>query len=208
MAEKVEGTFKCQKCGGEAELFIDETPEGGKVGRLVCKACGSEEEVSLEDMGDKRLEAVIIAVDAEREAFLFYRSAAEKSTSPRGRDMFEQLSRFEIAHYKTLIHLYLSLKREKKWIPYSGFGELKAENRIEGSPEGYTSKEDDVQALKLAIDKETQAAAFYRKMAEETDDPQGKEMFQNLAKEEEMHRQLLNDQYYALLNQGEWVWGD
>ena len=209
MVEKVEGVFKCQSCGGEAELFLEEASvEGGSVGTLVCKACGAREEVSLSDVQDEKLKAVKIAVDAEREAFLFYREAAEKSSSPRGKDMFKQLSDFEIGHYKALIHLFLSLKQEKRWIPYKGLGELKTSNRIEASREGYTSKEDDVQALRIAIEKEAKAADFYRKMAEETEDPEGKEMFTRLAKEEEMHRQLLNDQYYALLNQGEWVWGD
>ncbi len=209
MTEKAEGTFKCGACGGEVELFVEDSPDtGGKVGRLVCKDCGATEEVSLDDVQDARLKAVKIAVDAEREAFLFYREAAEKSTNPRGKDMFRQLSAFEVEHYKKMIHLYLSLKRENKWIPYTGAGELKPEHAIETPKGGYETKESDIEALKKAIEKEAKAAEFYREMAKETEDPQGREMFKTLVKEEEMHRQLLNDQYYSLLNQGEWVWGD
>ncbi|RTZ93655.1 MAG: hypothetical protein DSY91_01745 [Deltaproteobacteria bacterium] len=209
MEEKAEGTFKCPACGGEAELFIEETPEGPeKVGTLICKDCGAKEVVTLEDVKDERLEAVKIAVNAERDAFLFYRDAAEKSTNPRGKDMFQQLSAFEIEHYKKMIHLYLSLKNENKWIRYTGAGELKAQNRIEGSKGGYETKDDDIQALKTAIAKEGEAAEFYREMAEKTEDPMGKEMFLKLVEEEETHRRLLNDQYYALQNQGEWMWGD
>lgn len=194
--------------GGEAELFIDDTPKiGGKVGTFVCKTCGATEVVSLEDVQDERLNAVKIAVDAEREAFLFYQSAAEKSTNPRGKDMFRQLSEFEVEHYKKMIHLYLSLKRENKWIFYAGTGEPKARNRIEGSAKGYATN-DDIEALKAAIEKGSEAAEFYRGMAEKTDDPLGKEMFKKLVEEEETHRRLLNDQYFALQNQGEWMWGD
>ncbi len=209
MSEKVEGVFKCRVCGGEAELFVEDAPErNGSVGTLVCKECGAKETIAFEEGLDKRLEAIKIAIDAERDAFLFYRSAAEKSTDPRGKEMFTQLSEFEIGHYKRLIHLFLSLKNENKWIAYTGLGELRPQNRIEASTEGYTSKEDDIQALKMAIEKEGKAAEFYRKLARETEDPVGKEMFETLSKEEDMHRQLLNDQYYSLQNRGEWAWGD
>jgi len=209
MSDKAEGIFKCQSCGGEAELFIDKTPKDEeKVGTLVCKACGSREAVTLENIQDERLKAVKIAVEAERKAFLFYRSAAEKSTNSRGKDMFQQLSDFEIVHYKKMIHLYLSLKRENKWIAYTGAGELTAHHRIEASTTGVETKNDDIEALKMAIEKESQAAAFYRKMAEETKDPLGQKMFKKLTEEEEIHRRLLNDQFYSLQNQGEWVWGD
>lgn len=209
MSNKAEGIFKCQSCGGEAELFIDDTlSDEKKVGTLVCKACGSKEIVTLENAQDERLKAVNIAVEAERTAFLFYREAAGKTDNPRGRDMFEQLADFEMGHYKKMIHLYLSLKRENKWIPYTGAGELKARHHIEASAAGVETNKNDIEALKMAIEKESQAAEFYRKMAEETKDPLGQEMFKKLTEEEEIHRRLLNDQFYSLQNQGEWVWGD
>ncbi len=209
MAEIPEGRFTCPSCGGKAELFVDDAPTSdGKVGTLICQDCGAKTEITLKDARDERLEAVKIAVDAERDAFLFYRKAAEKSTNPRGKDMFQQLSEFEIEHYKKMIHLYLSLKDENKWIPYTGVGELMARNRIEGAKGRYETRDDDIRALKTAIAKEEEAASFYRKMAEKTEDPLGKEMFKKLVDEEETHRRLLNDQFYALQNQGEWVWGD
>jgi len=209
MAKKAEGIFKCQSCGGEAELFIEDTPgSDGKVGTLVCKTCGAKEAVNLEDVQDDHLKAVKIAVDAEREAFLFYREAAGKTDNPRGKDMFQQLADFEMGHYKKMIHLYLSLKRENKWIPYTGVGEPTPQNRIEASSAGYETKNNDIEALKMAIEKEKSAAEYYREQAAKTDDPLGKEMFMKLVEEEEVHRRLLNDQFYSLQNQGEWVWGD
>jgi len=209
MSDRAEGILKCQSCGGEAELFIeDASGSKKKVGTLVCKTCGFRESVTLEKAQDERLTAVKIAVEAEREAFLFYRSVSEKSSNPRGKDMFQQLAEFEMEHYKKMIHLYLSLKRENKWIPYTGVGELKAQHHIEVSTAGVETNKNDIEALKIAIEKETQAAAFYRKMAEETKDPLGQEMFKKLTEEEEIHRRLLNDQFYSLQNQGEWVWGD
>jgi hypothetical protein len=155
MAEKIEGSFKCQSCGGKAELFIDDdSPEGeGKAGKLVCTACGAVETVSLGDAQDERLKAVLVAVDA-------------------------------------------------------GVGELRPEKRIESTAGSYDTRDNDIQALKTAISKESEAADFYRQMVEKTNDPDGKKMFETLVKEEEMHRQLLNDQYYSLQNRGEWVWGD
>jgi rubrerythrin len=45
-------------------------------------------------------------------------------------------------------------------------------------------------------------------MADEAADPLGKEMFKKLAREEELHERILNDQYYSLNNNGVWTWGD
>ncbi len=61
----------------------------------------------------------------------------------------------------------------------------------------------------MAIDTETKAHERYRKMADETTDTMGKEMFLKLADEETLHRRILSDEFYQLINQGSvWIWGD
>jgi len=85
---------------------------------------------------------------------------------------------------------------------------VKPSRRIE-EPQGQKdTKEDDIAAITMAIKKEEEAGALYREMAEKTKDPTGREMFKKLVGEEEVHRRILNDQLYALSNQGIWLWGD
>jgi rubrerythrin len=62
--------------------------------------------------------------------------------------------------------------------------------------------------LKIAVQEEKKAEAFYRSMAELTSDARGKDMYKRLANEEALHEKVLNDQYYSLHNTGIWSWGD
>ena len=67
---------------------------------------------------------------------------------------------------------------------------------------------DALEALRIAIGAEEKAIGGYQALANQAADANGKEMFTRLAAEEEMHRKVLDDQYYALTNQGLWLWGD
>ncbi|MCR4437760.1 MAG: ferritin family protein [bacterium] len=61
----------------------------------------------------------------------------------------------------------------------------------------------------MVIEAETQAHERYRSLAAQTEDPQGKAMFEKLAEEEVLHRRILNDEFYYLSNRGGiWFWGD
>ena len=63
--------------------------------------------------------------------------------------------------------------------------------------------------LTIAIDAEETANKHYKKMAEQTSDTKGKEMFLKLADEELMHRRILSDEFYQISNKsGSWFWGD
>ena len=45
-------------------------------------------------------------------------------------------------------------------------------------------------------------------IAQQLDDPEGKEIFQNLAEDERRHHDLLEAQYYHMSNKGTIIWGE
>jgi rubrerythrin len=59
-------------------------------------------------------------------------------------------------------------------------------------------------ALKMAIRVEQNGYRFYRRAAEETDDPKGKQLFNSLAEDEEAHESILKSRLKALERDGEW----
>jgi rubrerythrin len=59
----------------------------------------------------------------------------------------------------------------------------------------YTSE---LSALRMAFLMEKDAVAFYSKAASETDDPDGKAMYEYLVGMEEEHQQILEEEYNAL----------
>jgi rubrerythrin len=203
--------YGCQVCGSEADLILEGFDSVGdvmKVGTLACRHCASKEDIVLSSEGDEIAKAVTLAVERERESYLFYRAAAENTSSDRGRDMFNQLADFELNHYKEMIHLSHSLQKRNRWISYPGHKEVKPSRRFEPLDGENKTKQDDIGALTMAIRKENEAQAFYEEMAVRTEDPAGKQMFNRLAGEEEVHRRILNDQLYSLSNKGLWVWGE
>ena len=157
------------------------------------------------------LNAIKAAMEAEMDAHNFYSRAAQKTKNPKGRDMFSQLADFERNHFHHLKALYDSLKGEEKWISYSGttFSEQgKKASRDLAIGEEVGPKADDFDALSIAIKEERKAQNYYQEMAQKTTDPLGSDMFKKLAREEELHQRVLNNQLYSLTNKGLWTWGD
>jgi rubrerythrin len=133
---------------------------------------------------------------------------AKKTKNPKGRDMFQQLSEFEMNHYQKLKDLFKSLQEKREWILYEGTALKKKtiSSKVE-KPKGQEQLTD-MDALKIAIREEKKAQSYYRSMVELTRDSRGKDMYKRLANEETLHEKVLNDQYYSLHNTGVWSWGD
>ena len=200
--------YACQHCGTEADMTV-----GGFEGvaevikrekKLFCKTCGKD--ISWTDRED--LKAIRVAIEAEKEASQAYSKAAKRTKNPKGRDMFQQLSEFEMNHYQKLTGLLKSLQEKGEWILYQGTSLKKRTILLKMEKPKGNEQLTDMDALKIAIREEKKALGYYRSMAELTRDPRGRDMYKRLADEESLHEKLLNDQYYSLHNTGLWSWGD
>ena len=204
----VKEVYACQHCGAEADMTVEGFESVADVikrdKKLLCKNCGKD--VPWTDRED--LKAIGVAIEAEKEAFQGYSKAAKRTKNPKGRDMFQQLSEFEMNHYQKLTGLLKSLQEKGEWILYGGTSLKKKSIPLKmEKPKGHEQLTD-MDALKIAIREEKKALAYYRSLAELTRDPRGKDMYRRLADEESLHEKLLNDQYYSLHNTGLWSWGD
>ena len=198
----------CQHCGADADLTIEGFEKVEDViqreKKIPCKTCGQ----GLPWTNREDIKAVKVAMEAERNAYQAYSKAAKKTLNPKGRDMFLQLSEFEMNHYQKLKDLLKSLQEEGEWILYEGTTLKKKVIPLKmGKPKGQEQLTD-MDALKIAVREEKRAEAYYRSMVELTKDPRGRDMYKRLASEEALHEKLLNDQYYSLHNTGSWSWGD
>jgi rubrerythrin len=201
-------TLTCQHCGAEADMTLEGFEAVADVikreKKLLCKSCGQE--VSWTKRED--IEAIKLAMEAEKEAYQTYSRAAKKTVDPKGRDMFQQLSEFEMNHYQKLKDLLKSLQEEGEWILYEGTSLKKKFIPLKMKKPKGQEQLTDMDALKIAIREEKKAQAYYRSLAELAKDPRGRDMYKRLANEEALHEKLLNDQYYSLQNTGLWSWGD
>jgi rubrerythrin len=150
------------------------------------------------------LDAIKIAMEAERKAAAFYADAAKK-TSSVGRGLLNQLAELEQHHYDILAELEESLRDQGAFIEYEG-----KELLVLTPSEAQTAEEPDKMSMMgvitLALDIEREARRRYETLAEKTSDPSGKAMFERLAKEEQKHYVILSDAYWSLNDHGVWVW--
>jgi rubrerythrin len=201
-------TLTCQHCGAEADMTLEGFESVAEViqreKKLLCKTCGKE--VPWTKRED--IEIIKVAMEAEMDAYQVYSKAAKKTTNPKGRDMFQQLSEFEMNHYQKLKDLLKSLREKGEWILYEGTSLKKKVISLKTQKPKGQEQLTDMDALKMAIREENKAQSYYRSMAELTRDPLGRDMYKRLANEEALHERLLNDEYYSLHNTGVWSWGD
>jgi rubrerythrin len=152
------------------------------------------------------LDAIQVAMAAEKKAAAFYADAARSAANPLGRQLFEDLADFERYHYDTLAELDGSLRDDGAYVPYAG-RELELPTPAEVEVEEVHAQRV-VDIISLALNAEREARERYTRLAEQTADPDGKAMFERLAAEEHVHYRILNDEYYHLNNHGKWVWAE
>ena len=149
------------------------------------------------------LDAIKIAMEAEKKAAAFYADAAQK-TETLGRELLERLAEFERHHYDILAKLEQSLRDQGTFIGYEG-----KELTFPAPSEVQTTAEPDKMSMMgiitTALEIETEAEKRYTALAGQTSDPDGKAMFEKLAEEEHKHHAILSDAYWSLSNHGTWV---
>ncbi|HDS31136.1 MAG TPA: hypothetical protein ENN67_08850 [Firmicutes bacterium] len=137
------------------------------------------------------------ALALERNAEIFYRRAAERTESETGRSMFQWLARFENSHQSRLMK-----KREELHKQGMIAGTLPIDTQLEISEADIRAeiREDisDVDVLRMAIENERRAIAYYeKKFTHAVDDSVG-EMFRSMVNDEERHIRILTDQLNSL----------
>jgi len=157
------------------------------------------------------IDAIKIAMEAEEKARQFYLSAKEKVSDADAQNLLTQLAAFEEHHYDKLLALYNSLREEKGFTVYMP-PKIALPAVSHGLEGGRTTEERNLESvaevLGAAIDAEKSARLRYEELAEATTDPNGRDMFRQLAEEEHTHYRILSDELYHVSNRGLWVWAE
>lgn len=142
------------------------------------------------------LDAIMRAVELEKETFDLYVKAEHKTFNPAGKRIFKWLAKTEEGHYMKLTELYNSLHESGRWVFYGGSGfELEAPGNDEQQV-GFDT--DDVAALKIARKIEERGMAYYEELIAKTTDPDGKAMLETLRNEEVEHLRVISEKLEEL----------
>jgi rubrerythrin len=175
------------------------------------------------------LTALHQAIELEIEGQRFYQQAAERTDNPQGAEMFRSLADDEVIHERILRRQFDALeegegtcpgRQVQGWMPVlsmveglpDGVGEATFDLTSSLFPEGEKMLEkavqpdaSDLDALLFALQIENQSFNLYYKLAQTTDDPNGKRMYEFLADAERGHFEWLMLNYEHLSTTGSWA---
>ena len=151
------------------------------------------------------------AMQAERDGFHHYSSAANKTDDPKAREVFEGLANDELLHHKALEEILLETMKK---------GSLPQADPLRGAPSisiddtspiftadfksRIKDKHFEMSAISIGMTLEQNSIDFYRKMEETVDVPEIKTFFSRLAAWEKTHLDALSQQM-SFLKEDYWT---
>jgi rubrerythrin len=145
--------------------------------------------------------ALTAGIQSEVASYVFYIEASKKTQAKQFKDVLEKLAFEEKMHFQILEGQHHSLLRSEKWISTADI--LKKEGLPEIGEEMTDVHRDlikEVQAadsikkiLDIAYRLEEEAFVLFDREADRTTSPEGKKVFQDLAKFEEGHMRIIQE---------------
>jgi rubrerythrin len=142
------------------------------------------------------LDAIMRAMELEKETFDFYTKAEHRTFNPDGKRIFHWLAKTEEQHYLKLSELYSSLDQNERWVFYGG-STISLEPATDQCRQ-VTYDTDDLTALEIAMEIEQKGFSFYDELLPKTSDPDGRAMLETLKNEEVEHLRVIEEKYAAV----------
>jgi rubrerythrin len=157
-------------------------------------------------------EVLSVAIATEWEGYAFYRTMAEKTSSPLGKEMFNRLAEEEIEHVHVLEQVSCAYADNCVYMDYdTALGYIDCDSELEvWDEEGATCTEtapifkrgveraerlNDVDALRIAAETEEEAVRYYTEAAETATNEDAKSFFRKMVEIESGHQKLLEAEY-------------
>jgi rubrerythrin len=159
---------------------------------------------------EKRMNALKFALENEEKEREFYLVNARKTKNLAGKNMFKQIASEEKEHYEVLKKLHDKWEKQKKWpvtVP------LKVKKSLAGSilksmagkkSARIKGNENDLKAVRTAIDFEARGVDLYTKLEKASTDPREKVFFNLIAGIERTHFLSLRDTEEFLTDPVSW----
>lgn len=160
---------------------------------------------------NERLDALQVALNNEMREHDFYSKNAERSSSPVSKALFQQLANEELEHYELLKKLHETWGNSEKWpetvplqVKETLVTEIVETTAKENENQRESDNEDDLAAIRIAVEFEAEGEAFYAKLRDASSDPREKEFFAMMSKMEHEHYASLKDTEEFLTDPDGW----
>ncbi len=161
-------------------------------------------------MSQERINALEIALNNEMKEHEFYLNQAERTKNPIGKAMFLEIGKEELEHYERLKQLHAKWKKEEQWpesVPLEVAGSnIKAtlDKVVNATKSQQPGDAGDLEAVRTAIDFESEGVKFYKKLSDSSDENREKAFFNLLAAIENEHLQSLIETEAFFLDPAQW----
>jgi rubrerythrin len=158
----------------------------------------------------ERLNALDVALNNEMKEREFYLNNAARTKNQVGKAMFQQIADEELEHYERLRELHEKWEKKERWpetVPLRVKDTIVMNillDMVKKSEKEPEKDDDDLKAIRTAIDFEAKGTAYYAKIRDEVTDPKEKEFFDLLSKIEHEHYLSLKDTEEYLTNPASW----
>ena len=145
------------------------------------------------------LEALALALEVEKAEMKFYLDLARGTRDEKARKMFLFLAREEADHWEQFEERFLERVAEECRLPAVS-EELLGKLLVNAG-----NVESEVDAVKIGMEQEKLTWEFYERAAEEAKHEPIRRLFEELARIEKGHYELLKAQYDAVMKTGIWM---
>ena len=158
----------------------------------------------------ERLDALEVALNNEMKEREFYQKNAERTKNALGKAMFKQIGDDELEHYERLKQLKTEWDKKGIWPETLPLKVKETEIKeiltkfLQKVDQKATSDDDDLQAVRTAIDFEQKGTEFYKKLRDAVTDKKEKEFFDLLAAIEYEHYLSLKDLEEYFVSPADW----
>lgn len=158
----------------------------------------------------ERLNALEVALNNELREREFYLKNAERTRNPVGKAMFKQIGDEELEHYERLKQLHEKWEKQEKWpktVPLRVKETVVKDillDTVKQVAEGPEGDDDDLQAVRTAIDFEAKGTKHYAQLRDSVSDEREKEFFDLLSRTEHEHYLSLRDTEEYLTDPASW----
>lgn len=152
------------------------------------------------------VEAIKMALQIEKEGQHFYEDAAQRTENELGKKMFESLANDEMIHVETFQKMFDTITGTEEWRKLAEVTPKVGKVPVfEGTVEKRGNiNQSDLEALRIALERERKSIDLYSKTAEAARDSLAKKIFDRIKEEEKYHYDLLQAQRDYLTKSGFW----
>ena len=150
------------------------------------------------------MNAIEIAIKMEKDAIDFYSKAAEKTSHPAGKKMFQSITEDEKRHLKMLSQIFKELDIKMDDVSPMRNMQTIFESMKNSLMQRVIATQDELEAFKIAMQMEQEGVAFYKRVETETRKEKEKALFERLIKEEQQHYDIFANTYNFMNDTGNW----